>query len=53
MTQKALDYLFRQLKDHKIALGHAEKRGDKDAVENLKVKIECVEYLIDLATKEL
>ena len=51
MNKKALDYLFRQLKDHEISISRAEKRGDKVAVENLKMKIECVKYLIDLTTK--
>lgn len=53
MAQKAIDYLFRQLKDHKLALSQAEKRGDKVAEENLKTKIEAVDYLIDLVMKEL
>lgn len=53
MTQKALDYLYRALKNHKIALGHAEERNDREAVENLENKIACVEYLIDLTTKAL
>ena len=53
MAEKALEYLYRQLKDHKIAWEHAKRRGDREAVDNLEKKIACVEYLIDLATKAL
>lgn len=53
MGEKALKYLYKLLKEHRLALVRAEARGDWEAVDNLKNKIECAEYLIALATKEL
>lgn len=53
MAQKALNYLYNLLKEHKIARGQAEKRGDRLAIENLDNKIACVDYLIGLAIEQL
>ena len=53
MAKRALEYLYRQLKEHKISLDHAQERRDIRAIDNLNEKIRCVEYLIDLTMKEL
>jgi hypothetical protein len=53
MGEKALKYLYKLLKEHRLALVRAEARKDYEAIENLNDKIECAEYLIALATKEL
>ena len=53
MVQNVLEYLYKLLKDHKIAREHAQRRGDKSAVDNLDNKITYVEYLIDRTIKEL
>lgn len=49
----AIDMLYKSLKALKIALGYAEKRGAKhDEIDNLRKKIEAVDWLIGLAIKE-
>ena len=48
-----LDYLYKQLKEHKIARDHAQARRDIRAIDNLTDKIRCVEYLIDMILKEM
>lgn len=49
----AIDMLYKSLKTLKISLGYAEKRGAKhDEIDNLRKKIEAVDWLIGLAIKE-
>ena len=53
MEYKALEYLYRQLKEHKIALDRAQESRDIRAIDDLNDKIRCVEYLIDMVLKEM
>jgi hypothetical protein len=49
-----LEFLYRGLKDSRIALTHAEYRKARDDErDNLKKKIAIWEYLIDLTLKEV
>jgi len=47
MFEKALDFLYRQLKDTRIALGHAEHRPGvkQDELDNLRGRIDVIEWL--------
>lgn len=46
MFDKALEYLYKQLKDTRISLGHAERRPGvtDEELDNLRMKIEILEY---------
>lgn len=52
--QKALDYLYHELKCAKVALGRAERKQNVTAEEitNLENKIAAIDWLIPLAIKE-
>lgn len=52
--EKALEYLYRELKKSKIALGHAETRAGvtHQELENLQNKIEVLDWLTTLVNKE-
>lgn len=52
MNQTCMIWLQRQLKNRRIALEQAEKRGDTTAAENLKGKISVIEHLSGLVEKE-
>lgn len=53
-ANKVLDFLYKGLKQSKIALSHAEQRKARDDErDNLKEKIAVWEYLIDLTLKEV
>lgn len=49
--ERALEYLYRELKKAKIALGQAETRSGvtHEELENLRNKIDAIDYLIPLA----
>lgn len=51
----AMYYLYGELKSAKISLANAEKRpGVLEAdIRNIKAKIDTLEYLIDLAIKNM
>ena len=46
MCEKALEYLYKQLKDTRISLGHAERRPGvtDEELDNLRAKIDILEY---------
>jgi PHP family Zn ribbon phosphoesterase len=46
MFDKALEYLYKQLKDTRISLGHAERRPGvtDEELDNLRSKIDMLEY---------
>lgn len=49
----ALDMLYKSQKSLKIALGHAESRNALSVeIDNLRNKIEAVDWLIGIAIKE-
>ena len=57
INQKSLEWLYKELKNKKVALSRAEEKykGDcEDCVEikNIKSKIEILDHLIELALKE-
>ena len=51
----ALELLYRELKRLKISLSNAEKRANvtTDELDNIRSKIDAVDYLIGLVHKEL
>lgn len=54
MRKLALEWLYRELRKAKIALGHAESRPGVawDELENLQRKIDVLDYLTTLVIKE-
>ena len=54
MRQLALEWLYRELKKAKIALGHAESRHGvtREELDNLQRKIDVLDYLTTLVNKE-
>ena len=50
----ALDWLYRELRKAKIALGHAESRPGvtREELDNLQRKIDVLDYLTYLVIKE-
>jgi len=54
MREKALEWLYKQLKQARVALGHAEhKKGAKQPeLDDLRGKIALLEYLCEVVTKE-
>ena len=54
MREKALEWLYKQLKQTRVALGHAEhKTGVKQPeLDDLRGKIDLLEYLCGVVTKE-
>ena len=46
MFEKALEYLYKQIKDTRISLGHAEHRPGvtDEELDNLRSKIDILEY---------
>lgn len=54
MREKALEWLYKQLKQARVALGHAEhKTGVKQPeLDDLNGKIALLEYLCEVVTKE-
>lgn len=54
MRQLALEWLYRELKKAKIALGHAESRPGvaREELDNLQRKIDVLDYLTYLVIKE-
>jgi len=54
MREKALEWLYKELKKTRVALGHAEgKTGVKQReLDDLRGKIDLLEYLCGLVTKE-
>lgn len=54
MREKALEWLYKQLKSTRVALGHAEgKKGVKQPeLDDLRGKIDLLEYLCGVVTKE-
>ena len=50
----ALNWLYRELKRAKIALGHAETRPGvkREELDNLQRKIDVLDYLTTLVNKE-
>lgn len=51
--EKALSYLYRQLKKTRIALSRAEYKGVAEEIANLQEKIETLEWLTAVAVKEV
>lgn len=54
LWEKALDYLYRDLKRTRIALAHAERREGvrQEELEDLQGKAEVIEWLTALVLKE-
>ena len=54
MREKALKWLYKELKKTRVALGHAEgKTGVKQReLDDLRGKIDLLEYLCGLVTRE-
>ena len=54
MREKALEWLYKQLKQARVALGHSEhKKGVKQPeLDDLRGKIALLEYLCEVVTKE-
>lgn len=54
LWEKALDYLYRDLKRTRIALAHAERREGvrQEEMEDLTSKAEVIEWLTALVLKE-
>lgn len=54
MRKLALEWLYRELKKTKIALGHAESRPGvkREELDNLQRKIDVLDYLTTLVNKE-
>lgn len=54
MREKALEWLYKELKSTRVALGHAEvKKGVKQPeLDDLRGKIDLLEYLCGVVTKE-
>lgn len=52
--ERALKFLYTQLRAAKIALGNAETRPGvtREELDNLEAKIEAIDWLIPLAIKE-
>lgn len=55
MSEKALRYLYKELKAAKIAWGNAERKPNTPPEElaNLKDKVDAIDWLIPLAIKEI
>lgn len=53
MRQKALEWLYRELKKAKIALGNAESRPGvtREELDNLQRKIAVIDWMIPLVIK--
>ena len=54
VRKTALEWLYRELKKAKIALGHAESRPGvtREELDNLQRKIDVLDYLTTLVNKE-
>lgn len=54
MREKALEWLYKELKKTRVTIGHAEgKTGVKQReLDDLRGKIDILEYLAALVTKE-
>lgn len=54
MRKTALEWLYRELKKAKIALGHAENRpgATREELDNLQRKTDVLDYLTYLVNKE-
>lgn len=52
-AERALDYLYRQIKKARIALSRAEVKGVADEIAHLQMKIEVLEWLTAVAVKEV
>lgn len=54
MRKTALEWLYRELRKAKIALGHAESRPGvtREELDNLQRKIDVLDYLTTLVNKE-
>jgi len=56
INQKSLEWLYKKLKRAKIDLAHAENkckdREPSREIENLKMKIEIFDHLIEMVLKE-
>lgn len=54
MRQKALDWLYRELKRTRVAFGHAEWKPNVNhqELDELRGKIDILEYLCGLVIKE-
>lgn len=52
--EKALSFLYGELRKAKIALGRAEGKpnANPEEIENLQSKIEAIDWLIPIAIKE-
>lgn len=55
ISEKALDWLYKELKAAKIALGNAERKPNTPPEEpaNLKSKVDAIDWLIPLTIKEI
>ena len=51
IKERALSFLYRQLKKARIALGRAEENGDAEAMANLQNKIDVLEWLTEITLK--
>lgn len=53
MAERALNYLYKQLKKARIALSRAEVKGVADEIAHLQMKIDVLEWLTAVAVKEV
>lgn len=53
MKERALLYLYKQIKKTRIDLGRAEYKGIADEVANLQAKVEVLEWLSNVVLKEV
>jgi hypothetical protein len=54
MREKALGWLYKELKKTRVAFGHAEGKPNvkQQELDDLRGKIDLLEYLCGLVTKE-
>ena len=47
----ALKWLYTQLKKKRVALGHAEQKGNEREINDIKQSIETIEWIIEAVMK--
>ena len=52
IQQRSLHYLYGQLRKARIAMGHAEEKGNALEIANLKNKIDVLEWVTGVVLKE-
>lgn len=49
--ETALKWLYTQLKKKRIALGHAEQKGNEPEINDIKQAIDIIEWIIEVVMK--